>query len=168
MNPQTWAPIAFLAVTVGLCLFMIFVPRLLGGRSKGRAREELYEGGVIPTGSARIRFSANFYLIAIFFVVFDLEALYLYVYAVTVTEASWVGFWGAAFFAFVLLIGLIYELSLGTLDWAPENRYKLKHKVTKENFNLAEMTKFTSFEDLTADKTGKIPAQSRDDSSLKG
>lgn len=163
MDAQSWASIAFLGVTAALCLFMLFGPRLLGGTSKGRAKEDIYESGIVATGDARIRFSANFYLIAIFFVIFDLEALYLYVYAVSVKYAGWYGFWAAAIFAGILLIGLIYELSLGTLNWAPENRYKLATKTNAQNFDLASATKFTSFEDITLDKTGKIPAQSRND-----
>lgn len=163
MNAQNWSAIVFLAATAALCLFMLLVPRLLGGRSQGKAREKNYESGIVATGNAKIRFSANFYLIAIFFVIFDLEALYLYVYAVSVKEAGWLGFIGAATFACILLIGLIYELSLKTFNWAPENRYKSPQKATVQTFNLAEATAYTSYSDLASDKTGKIPAQSRTD-----
>lgn len=163
MNAENWASITFLFATAALCLFMLFVPRLLGSKSQGKAKEDIYESGIVPTGTAKIRFSANFYLIAIFFVIFDLEALYLYVYAVTVKEAGWIGFIGAASFSAILLFGLIYELSLKTLNWAPENRYAPVRKATKETFNLAQATAYTDFSDLARDKTGKIPAQSRND-----
>lgn len=163
MNAQNWAAIVFLAATVGLCLFMLIVPRLLGGRSQGAAKEDIYESGIVPTGNAKIRFSAHFYLIAIFFVIFDLEALYLYVYAVTVKEAGWIGFISAASFSVVLLFGLIYELSLKTLNWAPENRYKSPKKATAKTFDLAAATAYTNYSDLVSDKTGKIPAQDRMD-----
>ena len=77
----TWSAIAYLLAATGLVAFMLIVPRLLGGRSSGSQKEENFEAGVLPAGSARIRLSAKFYLVAIFFVIFDLEALFLYAYS---------------------------------------------------------------------------------------
>ena len=92
MSAFNWSAIAFILAAIGLVVFMLVVPRLLGGRSQGTQKEEIFEAGVVGAGNARIRLSAKFYLVAIFFVIFDLEALYLYAYAVSVREAGWLGF----------------------------------------------------------------------------
>jgi NADH-quinone oxidoreductase subunit A len=104
---------------------MLFVPVWLGGRSWGRAKAEQFEAGVVSVGSARIRLSAKFYLVAMFFVIFDVEALYLYAWAVCVREAGWAGFIEVSIFIAVLMVGLIYIWRLGALDWAPQSR---RHK----------------------------------------
>lgn len=133
------------------------------GKSWGRAKQEQFESGVVGAGGARIRLSAKFYLVAIFFVVFDLEALYLYAWATSVREVGWVGFATAAVFILVLLVGLIYELSTGALNWAPSDRRKaagIKPKLGSANMDIAEITRFNSIEELVIDPTGQIPAQS--------
>ena len=118
---------------------------------------------MVGAGGARIRLSAKFYLVAIFFVVFDLEALYLYAWATSVREVGWVGFSAAAVFILVLLVGLIYELSTGALNWSPSDKRKIagiKPKIGSPNMDLAEITRFNSIEELVMDPTGTIPAQS--------
>lgn len=117
-----WAFGVFLVGVAGMCAFMLFVPWLLGGRDWGRAKNEPFESGIVPQGSARMRISAKFYLVAMFFVIFDVEALFLYAYAVSVRESGWTGFIEALVFALVLLAGLVYLVRLGALDWAPEAR----------------------------------------------
>jgi len=108
ITPYEWAIIAFVIGVTFLCVFMLTVPLLLGGKSWGRAKQEQFESGVVSAGGARIRLSAKFYLVAIFFVVFDLEALYLYAWASSVREVGWIGFATAAIFILVLLVGLVY------------------------------------------------------------
>lgn len=140
-----------------------YCPITLGGKSWGRAKQEQFESGVVGAGGARIRLSAKFYLVAIFFVVFDLEALYLYAWANSVREVGWVGFTTAAVFILVLLVGLVYELSTGALNWSPSDKRKaagIKPKVGSPNMNIAEITRFNSIEELVMDPTGQIPAQS--------
>lgn len=73
-------------------------------------------------GNARLRFSAKFYLVAMFFVIFDVEALYLFAWSVSVRESGWVGFIEAAIFIGLLLVGLLYLWRIGALDWAPIKR----------------------------------------------
>jgi NADH-quinone oxidoreductase subunit A len=79
-----------------------------------------YESGIISEGSARARFSARFYLIAMFFVIFDLEAVFLFAWAVAAREAGWAGYWEVVIFIGVLLAALIYLWGVGALDWATE------------------------------------------------
>ena len=163
ITPYDGAIIAFVIGGTFLCAYMLTVPLLLGGKSWGRAKQEQFESGVVGAGGARIRLSAKFYLVAIFFVVFDLEALYLYAWAASVREVGWIGFATAAVFILVLLVGLVYELSTGALNWAPSDKLKaagIKPKVGSPNMNLADITRFNSIEELVIDPTGQIPAQS--------
>ena len=158
----TWSAIAYLLAATGLVAFMLIVPRLLGGRSSGSQKEENFEAGVLPAGSARIRLSAKFYLVAIFFVIFDLEALFLYAYSVSVREVGWVGFATASIFIVILFIGLLYELRLGAMNWSPADKYGKKHRITERplDFDLAKITAFNGIDELHTDPTGKVPAQS--------
>ena len=162
MSAFNWSAIAFILAAIGLVVFMLVVPRLLGGRSQGSQKEEVFEAGVVGSGNARIRLSAKFYLVAIFFVIFDLEALYLYAYAVSVREAGWLGFAAAGTFIVILIIGLIYELSLGAMNWAPADKLRKKARLyaAPAGFNLADITKFDGAHELMVDPTGKVPAQS--------
>ena len=162
MSAFNWSAVAFILAAIGLVVFMLVVPRLLGGRSQGLQKEEIFEAGVVGSGNARIRLSAKFYVVAIFFVIFDLEALYLYAYSVSVREAGWLGFAAAATFITILIIGLIYELSLGAMNWAPADKLRKKARLyaAPAGFNLADITKFDGAHELMVDPTGKVPAQS--------
>ena len=73
-----WAFAIFLIVAIGLCCLMLVGGRFLGGRARARHKNVPFESGIDSVGSARLRLSAKFYLVAMFFVIFDVEALYLY------------------------------------------------------------------------------------------
>ncbi len=162
MSATHLSAIVYLLAALGLVVFMLVVPRLLGGRSSGLQKEETFEAGVLPAGSARIRLSAKFYLVAIFFVIFDLEALYLYAYSVSVREVSWVGFAAATSFIVILFVGLLYEMKVGAMNWAPANKRDKKPRILSRsaNFDLAAITAFNGVDELHTDPTGKVPAQS--------
>jgi NADH-quinone oxidoreductase subunit A len=117
--PRTWALGVYVAAVFVIVGLMLGLSWVLGGRSQGRAKAEPFECGVVPTGGARLRISAKFYLVAMFFVIFDLEAVFLYAWAVSVRQSGWAGFVEALIFIVVLLAGLLYLWSLGGLDWAP-------------------------------------------------
>ncbi len=91
----------------------------LGGRARARSKNTPFESGIDSVGSARLRLSAKFYLVAMFFVIFDVEALYLYAWSTSIRESGWVGFVEAAIFILVLLAGLVYLVRIGALDWTP-------------------------------------------------
>ena len=116
---QHWAFGVYMLAGITICLVMIGLAALLGGKAYGRAKNKPFESGVDSVGSARLRFSAKFYLVAMFFVIFDVEALYLFAWSVSVRESGWVGFVEAAIFIILLLVGLIYLWRIGALDWAP-------------------------------------------------
>ena len=119
---QHWAFAVYVIGAICICLTMIGVAALLGGRAYGRAKNRPFESGIESVGNARLRFSAKFYLVAMFFVIFDVEALYLFAWSVSVRESGWVGFIEATIFITLLLVGLIYLWRIGALDWAPKKR----------------------------------------------
>lgn len=119
---QHWAFAVYVVGAICICLIMIGLAALLGGHAYGRAKNKPFESGVDSVGNARLRFSAKFYLVAMFFVIFDVEALYLFAWSVSVRESGWVGFIEATIFISLLLVGLIYLWRIGALDWAPKKR----------------------------------------------
>lgn len=117
-----WSLAAYMGGVIFLLAFMLGIPWLLGGRASGRAKNDPFESGVVSQGGARLRLSAKFYLVAMLFVIFDVEALYLYAWAVSVRESGWIGFAEATLFIAILLAGLVYLVRIGALDWSPEQR----------------------------------------------
>lgn len=126
---HNWALAAFLLGVLGLCAFMILLSSVLGSKAWGRSKNEPFESGIVSTGDTRLRFSAKFYLVAMLFVIFDVEALFLFAWAVTVRESGWAGFIGATIFISILVAGLVYEASIGALDWSPSGRRKRQAKL---------------------------------------
>lgn len=121
-TPQTWAFGIYVGAVLFVVALMVGLSSVLGSRNNGRAKNEAFESGVVGVGGGHLRFSAKFYLVAMFFVIFDLEAVFLYAWAVSVRESGWAGFIEACIFIGVLLIGLVYVWRLGGLDWAPKTR----------------------------------------------
>jgi NADH-quinone oxidoreductase subunit A len=119
---QHWATAIFVLVILVVCGAMILVSAFVGGRARGRAKNEAFESGVVGAGTAQLRLPAKFYLVAMFFVIFDVEALYLYAWAVSVRESGWTGFIEATIFIFILFVGLVYLWRVGALKWAPSMR----------------------------------------------
>jgi NADH-quinone oxidoreductase subunit A len=116
-------PLAVYIVLVGmLVMAMLSMSFVLGQRHHDRATGSPYESGILSEGSARVRFSAKFYLIAMFFVVFDLEAVFLFAWAVAVRESGWAGYAEALLFIRVLLATLAYLWRAGALDWRQGSR----------------------------------------------
>ncbi len=116
-------PLAVYIVLVGmLVMAMLSMSFVLGQRHHDRATGSPYESGILSEGSARVRLSAKFYLIAMFFVVFDLEAVFLFAWAVAVRETGWAGYAEALLFIMVLLATLAYLWRVGALDWRQGSR----------------------------------------------
>ena len=98
---------------------MIGLSYVLGERHSDRATGQPYESGIVSTGTARVRLSVKFYIVAMLFVIFDLEAVFIFAYAVAYEEVGWAGYAGLLVFVAVLVVALIYELRMGALDWEP-------------------------------------------------
>ncbi|MBZ0273414.1 NADH-quinone oxidoreductase subunit A [bacterium] len=101
---------------------MIGLSFFLGGRHREEQTGEPYESGIVSTGSARVRLSQQYYLVAMFFVIFDLEAVFLFSWAVAVRDLGWLGFVEALIFIVMLFAGLVYLWRIGALDWGPKSR----------------------------------------------
>lgn len=97
---------------------MITFSYFLGERHRERLTDQPYESGAVPTGSARMRFHIRFYLTAMFFVIFDLEALFIFAWAVSVRETGWLGYIEMAVFIGILAAALVYLWRIKALDWA--------------------------------------------------
>jgi len=120
--PEHWGLAIYVVAVFGLVGLMLGASYVLGGRDHGRAKEEPFESGAVSVGSARLRMPAKFYLVAMFFVIFDLEAVFLYAWAVSVRQNGWTGYAMAATFIAVLLAALFYLWRVGALDWAPGSK----------------------------------------------
>ena len=112
-----WGLLVFALAAIATAGGMIALSYVLGERHGQRATGEPYESGVVSTGGARLRLSVKYYLVAVFFVVFDLEAVYLFTWAVAGREAGWTGYGAALLFIAVLAAALVYLWRVGALDW---------------------------------------------------
>lgn len=113
-----WPLIAYFVLVILLVATVLVVSYLLGPRHSEPATSEPYEGGIVSEGSARVRFSVRYYMVAMFFVVFDLEAVFLFAWAVVGRELGWTGYWEVLLFVGVLFAALVYLWKVGALDWA--------------------------------------------------
>lgn len=102
-------------IGVAIVVTVMLSSYFLGARGKGHCREHPYESGVKSSGDGDSRFFAHYFLVAILFVIFDLESVFLYVWASVVREASWAGLLQITFFIAMLVLGLIYAISMGIL-----------------------------------------------------
>lgn len=116
-----WALAVYGALVALLVTAMIALSHFLGEKHGGRACNQAYESGIDPTGSARLRYGARYYLVGIFFILFDVEVAILFPWAVVLREVGWTGYLEAALFILTLAVGLIYVWRLGGLDWYPHS-----------------------------------------------
>jgi NADH-quinone oxidoreductase subunit A len=128
MSPSTlspWVPgllsFALYSVIVLAVLGLLLVlTRRLGEQKPNLEKARPYECGVIPTGGARFRFPVPFYLVAVFFLIFDVETALIFSWAVAMEDLSWRGWLQISFFIIILLVSLIYLWKKGGLDWRPQ------------------------------------------------
>lgn len=124
---QQYLPLLiFIIVSMIFAFIAIALPSVLGPGRKNRSKLETYESGMIPFNDARRRIPIKYYLVAMLFILFDIEVIFLYPWAgVLIPLRNAVGVWVAlapmAVFLLILIIGLLYEWSKGALDWEKEN-----------------------------------------------
>ena len=116
---ELWPLVAYFIAVIILIMAMLSISHVLGERHKGRATDEPFEAGVPTTGTARQRLTAKFYLVAMFFVIFDLEAVFIIAWALAARSLGWAGYIEILVFIGVLLAALVYLWRLGALDWGP-------------------------------------------------
>jgi NADH-quinone oxidoreductase subunit A len=112
----------YVGISVLLILFLLFLAWWLGNKTHSQVKGEPYECGVLPTGEARLSEPVPFYLVAIFFIVFDVEMIFVVSWAVAYDRLGWGGFAQVAFFILILFLGLIHLWKTGGLDWGPRAR----------------------------------------------
>lgn len=121
-----WPIGLYFILVVGLIAVMLGLSYVLGERHSERATGAPYESGIVSEGSAHVRFSARFYLVAMFFVVFDLESVFIFAWAVAAKEVGWAGYFEVLVFVGILVATLIYLWRLGALDFGARRRETLR------------------------------------------
>ena len=129
---ELWPLALFAVLVVFLIVAMLFVGWLLGQRKRVEATNDPYESGIVSVGSARLKISVEFYLVAMFFVIFDLEAIFIFAYAVAFFELGWQGYISMMIFIGVLAIALVYGWLSGGLDWGAKKRVGLTEALQRE------------------------------------
>ncbi|MGH7813559.1 MAG: NADH-quinone oxidoreductase subunit A [Candidatus Binataceae bacterium] len=115
---DAWFPIAVTIVAAGIVVgVMVTINMIVGPKRPSSVKSEAFECGNPPSGSAWGRFSVRFYLTAILFLVFDVEIVFLYPWAVELRRLGMFGFIEALIFIAILAVGLIYAWQRGALDW---------------------------------------------------
>jgi len=121
--PQTYAQTYWPVLLQGLIAMavataMLGISYLLGKKVRNRVKDSPYECGIVPTGSARERFSVKFYLVGMLFILFDIEAIFLYPWAVVYRELKMFAFCEMFVFIVLVLSGFFYIWKKGALDWS--------------------------------------------------
>jgi NADH-quinone oxidoreductase subunit A len=126
-----WPLLLYIILSILLVAVMLGLSYILGQKSRKLSREP-FESGMEITGSARLRFPSKFYLIAMFFVLFDIESVFIITWAITFREMGWPGYIGVLIFIGILFVVLLYEWRIGALDIEPSGKKILeaytKHK----------------------------------------
>jgi NADH-quinone oxidoreductase subunit A len=121
--PETYWPVLLQAViAMAVATGMIGISYILGKKVRNRVKDMPYECGITPTGSARERFSVKFYLVGMLFILFDIEAIFLYPWAVVYRELKMFAFFEMLLFIVLVLAGFFYIWKKGALDWSGEGR----------------------------------------------
>ena len=121
-----WPLVLYFVSILALVGIILMLSALIGERSPmEKARAEPFESGVVHIGSAQMPLSVEFYLVAIFFVIFDLETVFIFAWAVAFYELGVFGFLAISVFILILVVALIYEWKSGALDWGVKTRKEL-------------------------------------------
>lgn len=133
-----WPLIVYGGAVVLLVTIMIGLSYPLGQKHEEKETNEPFESGVKQTDSARLRFSVHFYIVAMFFVIFDLEAVFIFAWAISLKEVGWTGYIAASIFIAILIAVLIYEWRIGALDFGTSGKkiLKARNRILKESKNL--------------------------------
>lgn len=116
-EPGVLSLLVYTGVVIGLIVAILFLTSWLGVKKPNPEKLRPYESSIIPTGSARFPYPVPFYLVAAFFLIFDVEAVYIFSWAVASFDLGWLGWIQITFFIAVLLVSLFYIWRKGGLDW---------------------------------------------------
>lgn len=121
-GPAFWPFVVYAVGVLLLVATMLLLSWVLGQRRANDATNMPFESGVVSVGTSQVRMSVEFYLVAILFVIFDLETVFILAWAVAFFELGWEGFVAVIVFILILGVALVYELSTGALDWGLKTR----------------------------------------------
>ena len=120
---EALTPFLFYAsLVLAVVVTMLGLSFFLGQKINRKYKNTPFESGIISVGSAQFRTSVHFYLTAILFIIFDLEVVFLFAWAVAVEQAGWPGFIEISVFIFILIVALVYLWRIGALDWRTETQ----------------------------------------------
>ena len=120
---EALTPFLFYAsLVLAVVVTMLGLSFFLGQKINRKYKNTPFESGIISVGSAQFRISVHFYLTAILFIIFDLEVVFLFAWAVAVEQAGWPGFVEISVFIFILIVALVYLWRIGALDWRTETQ----------------------------------------------
>jgi NADH-quinone oxidoreductase subunit A len=132
LNIDLFPLVLYSAIVIVLIVALTAVSHLLGQKRKDHATHEVYESGQLSVGSAQLKISVPFYLTAILFIIFDLEAVFLFAWAISIRETGWLGYAEVFIFITILLAGLLYLWRAGALEWrTARQRNDLQHTLGK-------------------------------------
>jgi NADH-quinone oxidoreductase subunit A len=114
---RMWPLLVYFLLAIALTAAILYLSYHIGERHSERATHDPYESGMTPTGSARLRVAAEFYLVAMFFVIFDLESIFVVAWSVAVRETGWLGYIEVVIFVGILSASLLYLWRVGGLEW---------------------------------------------------
>ena len=124
--PQHFVGLGFYIIAIiAMTCVMVGGSYLLGPRKRGPADPHPFESGIMPIHDAKIRFPSQFYLVAMLFVIFDLEMVFVFAWAVAARRAGWPAYGGIMSFLALLLVALAYLWRSGALEWQPRSRRPL-------------------------------------------
>jgi NADH-quinone oxidoreductase subunit A len=126
---SSWQPgvlslAVYALIVAALMAVLLVLTEWLGQRHPTREKRRPYESGIIPTGSARLRYPVPFFRVAVFFLLFDLEGAFIFSWAIAAKPLGWAGWLDISFFIIMLLLGLAYIWLKGGLAWGPTAHQK--------------------------------------------
>ncbi|MBW7891145.1 MAG: NADH-quinone oxidoreductase subunit A [Chitinophagaceae bacterium] len=146
-EPETlttlWPILVYAGGVVLLVTIMLVASYFLGERHKETVTDRVYESGIKGTGDARFKFPIHFYILAMFFVVFDLEVVFIVAWAINAKALGWAGYVAIATFIGLLVAVLIYEWRIGALDFGPSGKKILKRYHEKYRTEPTQIIKDT-------------------------
>ncbi len=130
--PELWPLIVYFIAVLFVVAVMMGLSALLGERSRHPTSATLapFESGIVAAGTSSVRFSIGFYLVAIFFVIFDIEAVFIFAWAIAFRESGWPGYVEILIFIAILVAALAYLWLIGALDWRTERQKATAPKVS--------------------------------------
>lgn len=134
-----WPFVVYTGGVVLLVSIMLIASHFLGERHKETVTDTVFESGIKVTGDARIKYPVHFYILAMFFVIFDLEVVFIVAWAINAKALGWAGYIAIAVFIGMLVAVLIYEWRIGALDFGPDGKkildqYHRKYKSDPKEF----------------------------------